>query len=52
MTQTQARRPGPMARVRIDELKGETRIGREDKVITEEPLEIRLAEPGVPARRI
>ncbi|MDO9454815.1 formate dehydrogenase accessory sulfurtransferase FdhD [Nocardioides sp.] len=42
------RRPGPSVRVRVHE--GD--VAREDRVITEEPLEIRLQWPGVPARRV
>lgn len=47
-----ARRPGPSGRVRVTEhhVDGTVRH-REDRVVTEEPLEIRLASPGVPAER-
>ena len=47
-----ARRPGPSVRRRITEIKGATRTQHEDRVVTEEPLEIRLAQPGVPASRV
>ncbi len=42
------RRPGPSVRVRVHEGERE----REDRVITEEPLEIRLQWPGAEARRV
>ncbi len=42
------RRPGPSVRVRVSEGGRD----REDRVITEEPLEIRLQWPGAPARRV
>ncbi|RLV48660.1 formate dehydrogenase accessory sulfurtransferase FdhD [Nocardioides mangrovicus] len=45
-------RPGPSVRVRVTELDGERRTRHEDRVVTEEPLEIRLAEPGVEVRRV
>ncbi len=46
------RRPGPSTRVRVDEyVEGRVRR-REDRLATEEPLEIRLASPGAPARRV
>lgn len=48
-----ARRPGPTARVRVDEWTAESSPrSREDRVITEEPLELRLAWPGTPAHRV
>lgn len=46
------RRPGPSVRVRVAELKGATRTQHEDRVVTEEPLEIRLVEPGSAPRRV
>ncbi|WP_134765973.1 formate dehydrogenase accessory sulfurtransferase FdhD [Nocardioides sp. 1609] len=49
------RRPGPSVRLRVIEItSGEegVRREREDRVITEEPLEIRLQWPGAPARRV
>jgi aminopeptidase N len=42
------RRPGPSVRRRVREGERE----REDRVVTEEPLEIRLQWPGAPARRV
>ena len=46
------RRPGPTVRVRVREITGESARQREDRVVTEEPLEIRLAWPGEAARRV
>jgi FdhD protein len=46
------RRPGPSVRLRVTEIKGATRTQHEDRVVTEEPLEIRLSEPGSPPRRV
>lgn len=46
------RRPGPTVRTRVEELTTERRRQREDRLATEEPLEIRLAWPGSPARRV
>jgi FdhD protein len=47
-----ARRPGPSVRVRVREhAEGRTRR-REDRLATEEPLEVRLAWPGHPAERV
>jgi FdhD protein len=47
-----ARRPGPSDRVRVEErVEGGSRR-REDRVATEEPLEVRLAWPGRPAERV
>jgi FdhD protein len=46
------RRPGPSVRVRVAEYaEGATRH-REDRLATEEPLEVRLAWPGRPADRV
>ncbi len=47
-----SRRPGPSVRVRVAEIKGATRTQHEDRVVTEEPLEIRLVEPGSAPRRV
>jgi FdhD protein len=47
-----ARRPGPSVRLRITEVKGAMRTQHEDRVVTEEPLEIRLAEPQTPPGRV
>jgi FdhD protein len=49
---TLGRRPGPSTRVKVTELRGDQRIQHEDRLATEEPLEVRLASPGVPARRV
>lgn len=47
------RRPGPTVRVRVTEHRGEQpERRREDRLATEEPLEIRLAWPGRPAHRV
>ena len=46
------RRPGPSVRTRVVEYVDGTRRPHEDRLATEEPLEIRLAWPGAPARRI
>lgn len=47
-----ARRPGPTVRVPVRELTPDREVQREDRLATEEPLEIRLAWPGVPAHRV
>ncbi len=47
-----AKRPGPSVRVRVAEFRGGTRLEHEDRVATEEPLEIRVSAPGLPARRV
>lgn len=52
MTNSRARRPGPAVRHRVEEIRGATRIRHEDRLATEEPLEVRLAEPGEPDRRV
>jgi len=46
-----ARRPGPTVRTRVHELGEDGERRREDRLATEEPLEIRLAWPGADARR-
>ncbi|MDP3968895.1 MAG: formate dehydrogenase accessory sulfurtransferase FdhD [Nocardioides sp.] len=46
------RRPGPTVRVRVEEVQGATRHPREDRLATEEPLEIRVTWPGRPAERL
>jgi FdhD protein len=46
------RRPGPTVRVKVRELNDDGEHRREDRVATEEPLEIRLAWPGAEARRV
>lgn len=47
-----ARRPGPTVRTRVTELRDGSEVAREDRLVTEEPLEIRLAWPGRPAERV
>jgi FdhD protein len=50
-----SRRPGPSTRVRVSEVRtGDTTavLRHEDRLATEEPLEIRLAWPGRPAQRV
>jgi FdhD protein len=49
---TLARRPGPSRRVRVREIAGSTIRDHEDRLATEEPLEIRLAWPGRPPQRL
>jgi len=46
-----ARRIGPTSRVRVVESSADRDRRREDQVAAEEPLEIRVASPGVEARR-
>jgi FdhD protein len=46
------RRPGPSVRTRVVEYVDSDRREHEDRVATEEPLEIRLTWPGTPARRV
>jgi FdhD protein len=45
------RRPGPSSRVRVVEWRAGERTRHEDRVATEEPLELRLGWPGRPAQR-
>jgi len=52
MTLDRARRPGPTVRTRVHEVSLDGERDREDRLATEEPLEIRLAWPGAPARRV
>ena len=47
-----ARRPGPTVRTHVRELTETGERRHEDRLATEEPLEIRLAWPGAPARRV
>ncbi|MDP3893949.1 MAG: formate dehydrogenase accessory sulfurtransferase FdhD, partial [Nocardioides sp.] len=47
-----ARRPGPTVRVSVREVTTDGERRREDRLATEEPLEIRLGWPGAPARRL
>jgi FdhD protein len=46
------RRPGPSVRVRVHEVNGTASHSREDRLATEEPLEVRLAWPGHEAERV
>jgi len=47
------RRPGPSQRVRVREHRtGQVPLDREDRLVTEEPLEVRCAWPGAPPRRV
>jgi FdhD protein len=46
------RRPGRSLRTRVVEHVGDARLEHEDRLATEEPLEMRLAWPGAPARRV
>lgn len=52
MTTERARRPGPTVRTRVHELRADGERRHEDRLATEEPLEIRLAWPGAAARRV
>ncbi|MDN4161960.1 formate dehydrogenase accessory sulfurtransferase FdhD [Nocardioides abyssi] len=52
MTTSRPRRPGPTVRTRVHELLADGERRHEDRLATEEPLEIRLAWPGSPARRV
>ena len=45
-------RPGPTVRTKVHELGTGAERRHEDRLATEEPLEIRLAWPGAPARRV
>ena len=47
-----ARRPGPTVRTRVTEFGTAGERTREDRLVTEEPLEIRLAWPGTAAHRV
>ncbi len=46
------RRPGPVTRTRVTEFADGNERQREDRLVTEEPLEIRLAWPGRAAERV
>jgi FdhD protein len=52
MSLDRARRPGPTVRTRVHEYASSGERHREDRLATEEPLEIRLAWPGAPPRRV
>ncbi|MEZ5092580.1 formate dehydrogenase accessory sulfurtransferase FdhD [Nocardioides sp.] len=47
-----ARRPGPTVRTKVTELRPDGEQLREDRLATEEPLEIRMTWPGSAPRRI
>ncbi|MGZ8736190.1 MAG: formate dehydrogenase accessory sulfurtransferase FdhD [Nocardioides sp.] len=49
---TLPRRPGPTRRTRVHERREGSTFEREDRLATEEPLEIRCSWPGSPARRV
>lgn len=49
---TLTRRPGPSVRVRVHEYAEGSGATREDRLATEEPLEVRVAWPGRPAYRV
>ena len=44
--------PGRSVRTRVAEFRDGARLDHEDRVATEEPLEIRVAAPGSPAQRV
>lgn len=46
------RRPGPTVRSRVVEVRSGTPLEHEDRLATEEPLEIRLSWPGSAAQRL
>lgn len=46
------RRPGPTTRLRVSVQDGTRTRQREDRVVTEEPMEIRLRWPGHPGQRV
>lgn len=46
------KRPGTVVRVRVREVNGSESRYRDDQLATEEPLEIRLAQPGSEARSL
>lgn len=52
MESTRSRRPGPSVRTRVTELRDDRRLEREDRVVTEEPLEIRVGWLGSAATRV
>lgn len=52
MTLDRARRPGPTVRARVHEVGVAGQRDREDRLATEEPLEVRLAWPGAAPRRV
>lgn len=52
MTAMKQRRPGPTVRTRVRELTSDGERRHEDRLATEEPLEIRLEWPGAAPRRV
>lgn len=52
MTRELGRRPGPTVRVKVEEYAGDRVVRREDRLATEEPLELRLTWPGTAPRRV
>ncbi len=52
MSTTKSRRPGPTVRTRVAEFRDGARLDHEDRVATEEPLEIRVSAPGLAAQRV
>ncbi|GAB2458127.1 formate dehydrogenase accessory sulfurtransferase FdhD [Nocardioides hungaricus] len=52
MSVDRARRPGPTVRARVTEHAASGSRNREDRLATEEPLEIRLTWPSAPPRRV
>ncbi|WP_243057584.1 formate dehydrogenase accessory sulfurtransferase FdhD [Nocardioides sp. SR21] len=52
MSPDRARRPGPTVRARVHEITPSSERRPEDRLATEEPLEVRLTWPGAPARRV
>jgi FdhD protein len=46
------RRPGSSVRVRVHEVRDASQVTREDRLATEEPLEVRLGWPGTTAYRV
>jgi FdhD protein len=45
-------RPGPTVRARVHDWRREGPVGREDRIIAEEPMEIRLGWPGTTPHRV
>jgi FdhD protein len=52
MSATRGRRPGPTVRARVVEVDGDAVLEHEDRLATEEPLEIRLGWPDTAAQRL
>jgi FdhD protein len=51
VTIERARRPGPSVRTRVVEHSADAEVAREDRLVTEEPLEIRVRVGGLEPRR-